>query len=243
MRSYIKIFYDFPEVTGELSDAERGRLIVAMVNYAATGEVPKMTGAEKYIFPAMKAQLDREASDYNASVENGKRGGRPAKTQKDLGFEKNLKNKTEPKNKNVTKNNQDKDKEEDKDKDKDKESNREKKQREEMANRSPVMRDAINKWLRYKAERKQKYEPTSLDTLLKKIDKAAEQYGEPAVIKLIDECIANHYQGIIWDRLVQQRSPGRSKQQTVTEEENQKRIQKDLEWLEQFSASSAGGGG
>lgn len=59
----------------------------------------------------------------------------------------------------------------------------------------------MTRWLAYKRERGQTYKAVGLDTLLKKIKKSAEEYGEASVTDLIDECIANRYQGIIWDRL------------------------------------------
>ena len=66
--------------------------------------------------------------------------------------------------------------------------------------------EAVTRWLAYKRERGQTYKAVGLDTLLKKIKKSADQYGEAAVIDLIDECIANRYQGIIWDRIQKRHS-------------------------------------
>ena len=68
------------------------------------------------------------------------------------------------------------------------------------------LREAVNRWLAYKQERGQAYKQVGLDTLIKKIKKSAAQYGESVVVDLIDECIANRYQGIIWDR-IQKRQP------------------------------------
>lgn len=59
----------------------------------------------------------------------------------------------------------------------------------------------VKEWLRYKTERKETYKPTGLTALLRKISQKAAEYGENPVIILIDECMANGWRGIIWDRL------------------------------------------
>ena len=68
------------------------------------------------------------------------------------------------------------------------------------------LQEAVKRWLAYKQERGQAYKQVGLDTLIKKIKKSAIQYGESVVVDLIDECIANRYQGIIWER-IQKRQP------------------------------------
>ena len=68
------------------------------------------------------------------------------------------------------------------------------------------LQEAVRRWLAYKQERGQAYKQVGLDTLIKKIKKSAIQYGESVVVDLIDECIANRYQGIIWER-IQKRQP------------------------------------
>lgn len=81
--SFVKIFYDWPETTEELSDEERGRLVTAIVEYARTGVSPKLKGAERILFPAFKSQIDRDTSAYQERSERcseaGMRGGRPRK--------------------------------------------------------------------------------------------------------------------------------------------------------------------
>lgn len=66
---------------------------------------------------------------------------------------------------------------------------------------STEMVDVTMKWLRYKQERREKYKPTGLNTLLKKIQAMAKQHSDEAVISAIEDSIANGYQGIVWDRL------------------------------------------
>ena len=66
---------------------------------------------------------------------------------------------------------------------------------------SPALSAAFSSWLQYKREKRQDYKPTGLQSLVAKVQKAAETYGEQAVIDLIGECMANNWQGIIFDRL------------------------------------------
>lgn len=68
------------------------------------------------------------------------------------------------------------------------------------------LQEAVKRWLAYKQERGQTYKQVGLDTLIKKIKKSAIQYGESVVADLIDECIANRYQGIIWERIQKRNS-------------------------------------
>jgi hypothetical protein len=66
-----------------LNDAERGRLFTALLIYSSTGEVPDLRGNERFVFPQMKWQIDRDKGNYNdfcaRQSENGKKGGRPKK--------------------------------------------------------------------------------------------------------------------------------------------------------------------
>ena len=66
---------------------------------------------------------------------------------------------------------------------------------------SPALQGAFAAWIRYKHEKRQDYKPTGLQSLVTQVQKAAETYGEQAVIDLIGECMANNWQGIIFDRL------------------------------------------
>jgi hypothetical protein len=71
----------------------------------------------------------------------------------------------------------------------------------EEFNFSLELEEQILIWLKYKTEKKDKYEPTGFKTLLGKIKKNAEQYGDQAVINLIDESMSSNWKGIVWDKL------------------------------------------
>ena len=75
-RSFLKIYFDFDEKTDELSDAEKGRLLLAMYRYALTGEKPTLTGNERFLFSTFKGEIDRDIAVYNTKITNGNMGGR-----------------------------------------------------------------------------------------------------------------------------------------------------------------------
>ena len=60
--------------------------------------------------------------------------------------------------------------------------------------------ESVNTWLAYKAERGQKYKPTGLKTLFKKIQDGVDEYGETAVIGSINNSIANNWQGLFFEQ-------------------------------------------
>ena len=76
-------YYSYLTAIEPLNDAERGRLFTALLIYSSTGEVPDLRGNERFVFPQMKWQIDRDKGSYNdfcaRQAENGKKGGRPKK--------------------------------------------------------------------------------------------------------------------------------------------------------------------
>lgn len=64
-----------------------------------------------------------------------------------------------------------------------------------------ALTDAFSQWLAYKQEKRQEYKPTGLKALVTQVKKHADQYGEAAVVDLIQTCMSANWQGIIWDRL------------------------------------------
>lgn len=80
-RSHLKVYFDFDERTEELNDIEKGRLLLAMLRYAAEGQKPDLRGNERFCFPGFKKDIDRDIASYASKVENGTKGGRPAKNK------------------------------------------------------------------------------------------------------------------------------------------------------------------
>ena len=130
-RSHLKIYLSFEDDTECLSDAERGRLLLAMVRYAKDGTEPSLSGNERFLWPVVRGQIDRDIDVYESKVSAGRAGGlakaENSKSQQNLAeVSKSQQNLAE-----VSKSQQnlaevstikikDKDKEEDKDKDQDK---------------------------------------------------------------------------------------------------------------------------
>lgn len=108
-REYFKAFHSYLKSIEPLNDSERGRLFTAMLEYSSTGVSPRLSGNERFIFPTMKANLDREIESYRnvekRNRDNGRNGGRPKNPKNPLGFFRTQETQTEQ--------DKDKDKEED----------------------------------------------------------------------------------------------------------------------------------
>lgn len=78
-RCYVKAYYDWIEQTAALEDDEKGRLFVAILEYARSGEIPDTLGRESLLFPVFKAVVDRDAQKSGALAQNGAAGGRASK--------------------------------------------------------------------------------------------------------------------------------------------------------------------
>lgn len=94
---FIKVYYNWSEVTATLSDAEKGRLITALVDYASVGSLPELSGAERHLFPLLRSLVDQDKCEQEAkakiSRENGAKGGRPRKNPENpTGFNGNPEN-------------------------------------------------------------------------------------------------------------------------------------------------------
>lgn len=75
------------------------------------------------------------------------------------------------------------------------------KEEEFLSDFSPEMQDALQRWLQYKAERRETYKPTGLKALVSEIKNKLKIHPEASVIELINTCMANGWRGIIWDKL------------------------------------------
>lgn len=77
------LYYDYRQHLELLSDEERGRLLMALLDYAENGKRPDLEGAALMAFSFIRAQMDRDAEKYAETVrkrrEAGKQGGRPPK--------------------------------------------------------------------------------------------------------------------------------------------------------------------
>lgn len=76
---YIQLFADMEQYFEPYSDAERGRLTMAMMAYAFRGEEPSFPGNERFIWPILRNHIDRCVQNVESKKANGSKGGRPAK--------------------------------------------------------------------------------------------------------------------------------------------------------------------
>lgn len=78
---YLKVWTDFDKVIEKLSDAEKGRLFVAMLHYAETGEEPsEFAGNESFLWGVAKRDIDNAAKESKKNSINGSKGGRGNKS-------------------------------------------------------------------------------------------------------------------------------------------------------------------
>ena len=74
--TYIKLFIDYLDAIEPLGDAERGRLFTSLLIYARTGEAPQLGGNERFLFPMMRAQIDRDNSAMDSLSDARSEAGR-----------------------------------------------------------------------------------------------------------------------------------------------------------------------
>ena len=95
-----------------------------MIAYAQ-GQPFEMEGNERFVFPAFRLQINRDAEAYEATIsrnrENGSKGGRPKKNPENpVGFSETQPNPENPVGFSETQKSQDKDKDKEEDKEEDK---------------------------------------------------------------------------------------------------------------------------
>lgn len=66
---YFCAYHSYLEMLEPLTDSERGRLFTACLEYSRTGEAPQLNGNERFLFPAFRAQIDRDAEKYRRTCD------------------------------------------------------------------------------------------------------------------------------------------------------------------------------
>lgn len=78
-REYFCAYHSYLKAIETLTDAERGRLFVALLEYSMTGVAQGLSGSERHVFPLMREQIDRDKNKYEDKCrknrENGAKGG------------------------------------------------------------------------------------------------------------------------------------------------------------------------
>lgn len=177
-------FYkNYFEILKYLPDKNRLKMYDAILNYMFENKEPELNGLLQGIWINIKMPLDTNKKNIN----NGIKGGRPKNNNQDKTQTiTQIKPKCEPKAKanNISyflfliSNNKYK-----------------------YIYKDNNIYNSIIEWLKYKEEKKEKYTEIGLSKLLTQIENNIEMYGQKEIIDLINECMANSYKGIIFDKL------------------------------------------
>ena len=68
---YLKVWTSFRELLEPLTDAERGRLFVAMLEYAESGAEPQLSGSERYVWPSARQSINNTRDKSQQMKANG----------------------------------------------------------------------------------------------------------------------------------------------------------------------------
>ena len=165
--------------------------MMAMIDYASTGEVPSFEGNERFIWPTIQAQIERDIMAYEKRCEknraNGAKGGRPKKQTISEETQKTERFSEEPKKAN----NNDNDKEKDKEKDKDKKNENKK---PKVFSDDPELNQAILSFIEFRKSIKKPMTDHAVDLMIKKLNDMTVLI--PEQIEIINQSIMNGWQGI-----------------------------------------------
>lgn len=192
-KEYVKLWLSYRSYFEAYSAAEVGRLVLAAMDYRESGAEPEFSGSERFIWPAIRRDIDESVAAQKAisasRSEAGKQGGRPESEKANAFDESNEKKKKQMLSDESKKSYGQRKGTKEKDKD------------SILSPLPPTLREAVEKWVAYKGERREEYKPAGLQSLVTQITKAAEEYGEAAMIDVITRSMAANYKGIVFDWL------------------------------------------
>lgn len=201
---YFPCYHSYRKKTAKLSDQEVGRLFRALLEYSELGETKELTGRESVAFDFIVYDIDRAKDAYEEKCETNRKNGQKGAnaTERPPTPANAPQNKSESKSKGKNENNLSPDGE------------------SIGAVRLPAfeteeLQSAFADWLTYKAEQRKPYKPKGLQALESEVCDNAAKYGEAAVARLIRQCMASGWQGIIFDRLEQSSGQQRNRGNTT----------------------------
>lgn len=211
-KNYVSLPYEYLEEMGDLTDAEFGRLMRALLIYSSTGEFPALNGNERFFRRRVVMIEDRFKQSYETKSqtlrENGKKGGEAkASKPKQMLANASNPNQTEANGSKTCHNTKTNTKTISTIVDIPPISPQGEKGVDIQGMFSPELAAAVCDWLEYKREKKDTYKPKGLKALLTQIQNAAKQYGDKATIDAILHSMASNYQGIVWDRIKTSKKP------------------------------------
>lgn len=192
-KEYVKLWLSYRSYFEAYSAAEVGRLVLAAMDYRESGAEPEFSGSERFIWPAIRRDIDESVAAQKAistsRSEAGKQGGRPESEKANAFDESNEKQKKQMLSEESKKSYGQRKRTKEKDMD------------SILSPLPPPLRESVEKWVAYKGERREEYKPVGLQSLVTQITKAAEEYGEEAMIDVISRSMAANYKGIVFDWL------------------------------------------
>lgn len=80
-KEYVKLWLSYETYFAAYSPEEVGNLVLAMLRYVGVGEEPDFQGNERFIWPAIRRDMDESMEARQAAAQQhrecGKKGGRP----------------------------------------------------------------------------------------------------------------------------------------------------------------------
>ena len=96
-KEYVKLWLSYRSYFEAYSAAEVGRLVLAAMDYRESGAEPEFSGSERFIWPAIRRDIDESVAAQKAisasRSEAGKQGGRPESEKANAFGESNEKQK------------------------------------------------------------------------------------------------------------------------------------------------------
>ena len=212
---YFCAYHSYLDALEPLTDAERGRLFVACLEYSKSGTTRHLSGNERFLFPMMRAQIDRDNETYKnkCKKQSDNVSKRWNKTDTNdtavyVGIEKI------PPYKKDTDDTKEKEKAKEKEKNSSfscsaavdleppRDSRRPATELDFSAySFSPALQAKLASWFAYKQERSQPYTPQQKQALLQTVAQKLSSYPESAIIALMDQCMVAGWKNIIFERL------------------------------------------
>jgi len=99
------VYHDWIPAFEALSPAELGRLTMCALKYSAHGEEPELSGSERYTWPLIKSQIDRDKARYDEITQKRSAAGKKSHSKSyqmisnDITCYQEKKNKKEKENK------------------------------------------------------------------------------------------------------------------------------------------------
>lgn len=200
-KSSFVLYADMAQHIALLTDEQAGQLFKGLFSFCADGDTPTFAdGITTMAFSFIAAQIDRDSQKYNETCAKrsaaGKKGGRPRKAN---ALEQKQ---TKAKKANGFFEKQTKAKKADNDTDNDNVTDT-----DILSGFSAELRTVFDDWIVYKKEKRKGYKPTGLQRLATKVRDMVTVYGDRAVVQVMQDAMANGYDGIVWDKIQDKPKP------------------------------------